>query len=77
MDRRVDAINESAWPTYSIRLTDSALTGSRYIAVSVIRMIKLFAFTDNIASEIDQKRAEELKYVWKLKVFQVFNQVLS
>jgi hypothetical protein len=43
----------------------------------MIRMIKLFAFTDTIATEIDQKRAEELKYVWKLKIFQVFNQVLS
>jgi hypothetical protein len=59
------------------RPLDNALTESRYTAVSMIRMIKLFAFTDTIATEIDQKRAEELKYVWKLKIFQVFNQVLS
>jgi hypothetical protein len=60
-----------------ITLIDNVLTGSHYIAVNVIRMIKLFAFTDTIATEIDQKRAEELKYVWKVKIFQVFNQVLS
>lgn len=40
-------------------------------------MIKLFAFTEAVASDIDEKRAEELKFVWKLKVLQVANQVLS
>jgi hypothetical protein len=40
-------------------------------------MIKLFAFNEVVAAEIDKKRAEELRYVWKLKILQVANQVLS
>lgn len=34
-----------------------------FIAISVIRMIKLFGWEDRVNKQIDEKRNEELKYM--------------
>jgi len=39
-----------------------------FLAVGVIRMIKLFGWEYKMAGRLDNKRKEELQWLWKLKV---------
>jgi hypothetical protein len=45
--------------------------------VSVLRMIKLFAFTAAVEKDLDERREKELGYVWNLKVLGVVNQTVA
>ncbi|KAJ3527518.1 hypothetical protein NMY22_g9759 [Coprinellus aureogranulatus] len=46
-------------------------------SMNVIRMIKLFGWERKIQSQIDERRDEELKYIWKGKVLQLLIQLIT
>ncbi|KDR83052.1 hypothetical protein GALMADRAFT_57306 [Galerina marginata CBS 339.88] len=46
-------------------------------AIGVIRMIKLFGWEIKMSNKIGEKRKEELRWIWKLKMFQLLNIVVS
>jgi len=39
-----------------------------FIAVSLLRMIKLFGWEGRMSKRIEDRRFEELKWIWKLRV---------
>jgi hypothetical protein len=45
--------------------------------VSVLRMIKLFAFTAAVEKDLDERRERELEHVWNLRVLRVMNQIVA
>jgi len=45
-------------------------------AVNVIRMIKLFGWERKMEKRIEERRQEELKMLWKLKLLELCNVVL-
>ncbi|KAF5317788.1 hypothetical protein D9619_012656 [Psilocybe cf. subviscida] len=42
-------------------------------AVNVIRMVKLFGWEKKMTSQLEEKREEELKWLWKMKIYDTFN----
>ncbi|KDR83065.1 hypothetical protein GALMADRAFT_238871 [Galerina marginata CBS 339.88] len=46
-------------------------------AIGVIRMIKLFGWVDKMSKRIHEKREDELRWIWKLKVVKVLNFAVS
>jgi hypothetical protein len=45
--------------------------------VSVLRMIKLFAFTAAVEKDLDERRKNELGHVWTLRVLGVVIQIVA
>ena len=45
--------------------------------MNVIRMIKMFGWEGKIQKRIDERRQEELKYVWKGKVLEAAIELLT
>ena len=41
--------------------------------MTVIRMIKMFAWEQRISEQLDEKREEELKYLRKFKILSMVN----
>ncbi|KAF8188324.1 multidrug resistance-associated ABC transporter [Pholiota molesta] len=56
-----------------VQVTKMQLTDARVQkiaeAVNVLRMVKLFGWETKMTQRIDQSRQQELKWLWKLKVF--------
>ena len=42
-----------------------------------IRMVKLFGWEERMSRNIDDKRRAELNAIWKLKMFNLFNRILT
>ncbi|KAF4617819.1 hypothetical protein D9613_006245 [Agrocybe pediades] len=45
--------------------------------IGVLRMVKLFGWEDKMTKKIAEKRDEELEWIWKVKLFRLFNEVTS
>ena len=48
-----------------------------YLAMNVIRMIKLFGWEPRVAAQLSEKRAEELKLVKTNKVLNLVNSLIK
>lgn len=47
------------------------------LAMSVLRMIKLFGWERKIQAQVEEKREEELRLVWKRKILDLINNNLK
>ena len=45
--------------------------------MNVIRMVKLFGWEEMMSQDIDDKRRAELNAIWKLKMFNLTNRLLT
>ena len=45
--------------------------------MSVLRMIKMFGWERKILSRIDERRDDELEWIWKGKLLDLFTQVVT
>ncbi|KAG6874832.1 hypothetical protein C0993_012016, partial [Termitomyces sp. T159_Od127] len=63
-DDRVETVTESAYLTC---LSRARLTSLRLVAMSVIRMIKMFGWEEKMAERIDEKREVELAWAVIMK----------
>lgn len=46
-------------------------------AIGVLRMIKLFGWEEKMIKRIEDKREDELGWLWKVKVSQIYNVMTS
>ena len=46
-------------------------------AVSVMRMIKLFGWEKKVIGGIEEKRDQELSWIWKIMVLKIFNNIVG
>lgn len=69
-DARVQTISEGTIlsPDSQTRIVSMPHSDCFYIAIGVIRMIKLFGWEDKVSKKVEEKREEELAWLWKVKV---------